>query len=138
MLKYVALLAFFLPALSLAVTALVPVESSLEPIVKALAVRGQYELAARQIDLGGLLDLIQPILDLLNPTTFKNIATILRNAAALLSDENTELLVGVIGMVGDILTPELVDMLKDLLDAAKVVSIRPPIFAVTVMLSGAV
>lgn len=119
LLRYLALLAFFLPALSLATTALAPVELALiEPVVKSLAVRQAGDL---DLDLGGLLDLLKPIFDLLNPTTFENIATILRNAAALLSDENTELLVSVVAMVGDILTPELIDMVKDLLDAAKVV-----------------
>lgn len=123
--KYLAFLAFFLPALSLAATALGPLEFGLEPVVKSLVARQQNvdleNIDVSDIDLSGLLDLIGPILDFLNPKTFENLAIILRNAAGLLSDENTEILVDVVALLGGFLTPELVDMLKGLLGDVQVI-----------------
>lgn len=127
LLKYLAFFVCFLPVLSLAVTALAPTEVELghvlEPVGKSLALRQEgseidlEDIDFDKIDFSGVLDLIGPVLDFLKPQTFEDIVTILRNAAALLSDENTEFLVGAVGAIGDILTPELVGALKDFMGA---------------------
>lgn len=67
-------------------------------------------------DLSGLLDGLGGIGDLLNPKTFEYLAIILRNAASLLSDKNTKTLVRVVDLVGGLLTKELVDQLKGLIN----------------------
>ena len=75
-------------------------------------------------DLSGLLDNLGGIGDLLNPKTFEYLAIILRNAAALLSDENTKILVNTVKLLGGLLTKEMVDQLKGLINDIAPVCMR--------------
>jgi hypothetical protein len=71
--------------------------------------------------ISGLLGSIGPIFDLLKPQTFEYLQTILRNAAILLSDENTQILTGLLGLLTEILSPELLKILEDLTPVIKAV-----------------
>ncbi|KAL1954130.1 hypothetical protein VTO42DRAFT_1710 [Malbranchea cinnamomea] len=103
MFRYILALLFFLPFLAMAAPSPSP--------------------SPQDLDLGGLLDSLGGLGELLNPKTFEYLAIILRNAASLLSDENTKLLNDALKLVGEILTPELMNQLKDLIqDVAPLIS----------------
>jgi hypothetical protein len=80
--------------------------------------------APQGLNLDPLLEGLGSIGDLLKPETFTRLEIILRNAAALLSDSNTKILVGVVQSAGGLLTKEFVDQIKGLIGDAAPVSVR--------------
>lgn len=96
--RYILSLLFFLPFLAMAAPSPAP---SAAP----------QELP----DLSGLMDKLGGIGDLLDPKTFEYLATLLRNGAKLLSDENTKILVDTVKLLGGLLTKEMVDQIKGLI-----------------------
>ena len=123
LLKYLCL--FLFPLLAIAIPAAIPEANpnpealdligrsaeALELIGKTAALLPRQENGG--LPLGGLIDLIQdliksigPLLDLLNPDTFKQLASILKNA-------------------NDLLTPEFVKQTKGLIADVAPVSLAP-------------
>jgi hypothetical protein len=80
--------------------------------------------APQDLNLDPLLEGLGSIGDLLNPQTFTRLEIILRNAATLLNDDNTKVLVNVVKSAGGLLTKEFIDQIKGLIGDAAPVSIR--------------
>ncbi|KAK2738416.1 hypothetical protein FQN55_000542 [Onygenales sp. PD_40] len=101
-------------------------------------------LQARQdgggLDLGGIGDLLKdvlgsigPLLDLLNPETFKAIQTLLKNGASLLDDEGTKKAKNLVGNANNLLTPEFVTQTKGL-----IADVAPLVGAVAQLISAVI
>ncbi|KAL3461151.1 hypothetical protein BJX64DRAFT_289531 [Aspergillus heterothallicus] len=81
--------------------------------------------------LGDLINSIGPLLDLLNPETFKQLQLILKNAAKLLNDQTTSNIIQVVGGAARLLTDDFVDAVSGLIDA-----VAPLINAIVQLISG--
>ncbi|KAL4864852.1 hypothetical protein BDV12DRAFT_200668 [Aspergillus spectabilis] len=81
--------------------------------------------------IGDLINSIGPLLDLLNPETFRQIQTLLGNGARLLNNDTTQHIINVVGGANRLLTPEFVDAVSGLIDA-----IAPLVNAIVQLISG--
>ncbi|KAL5336912.1 hypothetical protein BJX70DRAFT_400252 [Aspergillus crustosus] len=81
--------------------------------------------------IGDLINSIGPLLELLNPETFKQIQTLLGNGARLLNKDTTQHIINVVGGANRLLTPEFVDAVSGLIDA-----IAPLVNAIVQLISG--
>ncbi|KAL4885416.1 hypothetical protein BJY04DRAFT_214216 [Aspergillus karnatakaensis] len=81
--------------------------------------------------IGDLINSIGPLLELLNPETFRQIRTLLANGARLLNNDTTQHIINVVGGANRLLTPEFVDAVSGLIDA-----IAPLVNAIVQLISG--
>ncbi|KAL2826163.1 hypothetical protein BJY01DRAFT_229891 [Aspergillus pseudoustus] len=87
--------------------------------VEGVSQEAVHLLVRRQLDLGGIVDLIGPLLDLLSSDSLKNINTIITNAASLLNgidvQQARDLLDVIDGLLGSDAAGGLLGSLEDLL-----------------------
>jgi hypothetical protein len=112
------LLLLILPFVALAMPAPEAVEAFKNALVERQNGTGGDDLLGGIGGLiGDLINSIGPLLDLLNPETFRQIQTILGNAARLLNNDTTQHIINVVGGANRLLTPEFVDAVSGLIDA---------------------
>ncbi|KAL2828813.1 hypothetical protein BJY01DRAFT_255258 [Aspergillus pseudoustus] len=115
----------------------IPAPEAIEELKHALVERQNNSTGGTDIlgGLGGLLgDLVNsigPLLDLLNPDTFKQLQSVLAGAAKLLTDKTVNDIIKVVGGAAKLLTDDFVNAISGIIDA-----VSPLINALVQLISG--